>query len=95
MEHVSCLVPQLEQCIVVEREAVRRTQDKKKNERGTRGEKKNQHEHVRTGTLTRKFVPFRTWLRRDPYGAPEGSECGTAHVEAVCASAARPPPLQP
>ena len=30
MEHVSCLVPQLEGCLVVEREAVRRTQDKKK-----------------------------------------------------------------
>jgi hypothetical protein len=92
MERVSHLVPQLEGCLVVEREAVRRTRDKRKKERGARGEKKNQHEHVRTGTPTRKFVPFQTWLRRDPYGAPDDSECGKARVGTVCASAARPAP---
>jgi hypothetical protein len=54
--------------------------------------KENQHERVRMGTPTRKFVPFQTWLRWDPYGAPDGSKCGKARVGAVCASAARPPP---
>jgi hypothetical protein len=34
-------VPQLEECLVVECEAVRMTQDNEKKERGARGEKKN------------------------------------------------------
>jgi hypothetical protein len=41
LEHISRLVPQLEECLVVECEAVRMTQDNEKKERGARGEKKN------------------------------------------------------
>jgi hypothetical protein len=48
---VSCLVPQLEGCLVVEREAVRRTRDKKKKK-----EEQEQERKINTNTEVR-LVP--------------------------------------